>query len=326
MPFVRVAMLPSLLTLGNFTCGFVAIVLSLNAVRDHMRAEAMIVRESISAVPAQANAGAASADASPARTEASRSADKWRDSAGRFLLYACLLVFLGMIFDTLDGRVARLTGTESRFGAELDSLADVCTFGLAPAVLVATNWILALPDGKSWWGQVLFFSAGYAACAALRLARYNVETGPGDRNFFHGLPSPGAAGCLVSTSLLLRSTSFHEEWWIRLAAWTGERMNPDEAQARVLACYALFIGFLMVTRVAFIHVPNRFLSGHRHFTSLVLTVFAVVALVLQPFWVLALSFNGYAVWCLLAHGWRRFARRRPRAPLAENSAKQGTPP
>jgi len=371
MPLVRVVMLPSLLTLGNFTCGFASMVMTLHALRVHMEAEGMARvlasrQPPVYVPPAEpflarnpAGGGEDPAEAAPPGTGEASGSDsdglesvrdgtlplpqtvpagpdpamprymaKAREQSGLLMGYACLLVFLGMVFDTLDGRVARMTGTDSRFGAELDSLADVSTFGLAPAVLIASHWVLVLPEGKDWWGQVVLFAAGYAACAALRLARYNVESGTVDRNYFFGLPSPGAAGCVASTALLLRHETFHGGWWIRVAAWTGERMTPEEAQARALACYALLVGFLMVTRVAFVHVPNRYLSGQKHFMSLVLCLFAIVALVMWPYRVLAAAFNGYVAWCLLGHAWRKLFRRRwrKRRPMAAEARVDQPPP
>jgi CDP-diacylglycerol--serine O-phosphatidyltransferase len=102
-------------------------------------------------------------------------------------------VFAAMLFDTLDGRVARLTRTESAFGKEYDSLADMVSFGVAPAI-VAYQWgVVRLYEYGSVWGRVGWLAAFmYAACAALRLARFNTRTSA-DKRFFEGLPSPSAA-------------------------------------------------------------------------------------------------------------------------------------
>src|SRR6185295_6050479 len=117
---------------------------------------------------------------------------------------AAVAIFVAMIFDGLDGRVARLTHTESAFGAELDSLSDMVSFGVAPA-LVVYHW--ALKDFAAiksiavlgpWLSSKLGWVAAfvYCACAALRLARFNTTLDVGDKRFFQGLPSPAAA-CLV---------------------------------------------------------------------------------------------------------------------------------
>lgn len=104
---------------------------------------------------------------------------------------ACIAIFIAMVLDGLDGRVARMTRTTSEFGAQLDSLSDMVSFGAAPA-LVMYSW--ALHDlGK--WGWIAAFV--YCVCAALRLARFNTNIGTVDKRFFQGLPSPAAA-CLMA--------------------------------------------------------------------------------------------------------------------------------
>ncbi len=119
------------------------------------------------------------------------------DGPGRFQRAAVAIVF-GIIFDSLDGRVARLTKTQSEFGVQLDSLADLISFGVAPGVLV-WQWALS-PFG--WLGMIVTFT--YITCGALRLARFNVlaanQTGPSKH--FVGLPIPMAAAALVSLVML----------------------------------------------------------------------------------------------------------------------------
>ncbi|MGH8529460.1 MAG: CDP-alcohol phosphatidyltransferase family protein [Nevskiales bacterium] len=109
---------------------------------------------------------------------------------------AAIAVFIGMVCDMLDGRIARLTNTQSDFGKEYDSLADMCCFGLAPA-LVMYQWSLHALTDFGRYGQQIAWAAAffYAAMAALRLARFNVlaTSGKGDKRFFYGLPSPAAA-------------------------------------------------------------------------------------------------------------------------------------
>jgi CDP-diacylglycerol--serine O-phosphatidyltransferase len=103
-------------------------------------------------------------------------------------------VFAAMLFDTLDGRVARMTRTESAFGKEYDSLADMVSFGVAPAI-VAYQWGVArLYEHGAIWGRVGWLAAFlYCVCAALRLARFNMRSATQDKQFFEGLPSPSAA-------------------------------------------------------------------------------------------------------------------------------------
>jgi CDP-diacylglycerol--serine O-phosphatidyltransferase len=112
---------------------------------------------------------------------------------------AGLAVFIAMLFDGLDGRVARWTRTESPFGKEYDSLADMVAFGIAPAVLVYQWGVTRIGEyGNEWrqFGWVIAFF--YAACAALRLARFNTVTAGGDKRYFQGLPSPSAAATVAA--------------------------------------------------------------------------------------------------------------------------------
>lgn len=110
---------------------------------------------------------------------------------------ASLAIFVAMVMDMLDGRVARLMKATSQFGVEFDSLADVVSFCVAPAFLIY-SLALATLGRPAWFGAFLF-----VICGALRLARFNVYTGVTDRRFFVGLPTPAAAGVIVSTVLLV---------------------------------------------------------------------------------------------------------------------------
>jgi len=110
---------------------------------------------------------------------------------GDFTL-AAISIMVAMLWDTLDGRVARLTNTQSAFGAAYDSLSDLVSFGVAPALLV---YLWSLSDlGRIGWLAAFI----YLACAALRLARFNTQVGAADKRYFQGLPSPAAAGVIAS--------------------------------------------------------------------------------------------------------------------------------
>ncbi len=111
---------------------------------------------------------------------------------------AAIAVFVAMLLDGLDGRVARITNTSSEFGAEYDSLSDMVSFGLAPA-LVMYEWALVHMKSMGWvWAKLGWLAAFfYAASAALRLARFNIRTGSSDKRYFQGLPSPSAAALMV---------------------------------------------------------------------------------------------------------------------------------
>jgi len=113
----------------------------------------------------------------------------------------------------LDGRVARLMKATSQFGVEFDSLADVVSFGVAPAFILYSFALSELPRA-AWFGAALF-----AICGALRLARFNVQTGTADKRFFIGLPIPAAAGAAVSTVILLQGTELTR--WIQTALAVG---------------------------------------------------------------------------------------------------------
>jgi CDP-diacylglycerol---serine O-phosphatidyltransferase len=113
--------------------------------------------------------------------------------------HAGLAVFVAMIFDTLDGRIARLTRTESFFGKEYDSLADMVAFGLAPAI-VAYQWgVVRIAEYGHFWGRFGWLSCFfYAAAAAMRLARFNARAATADKRYFEGLPSPSAAAIVAA--------------------------------------------------------------------------------------------------------------------------------
>jgi len=126
--------------------------------------------------------------------------------------YAAVSVFVAMVLDSLDGRVARMTNTQTAFGAELDSIADMVSFGAAPALIVYEWALRSLPSPRIALAAAFI----YAACAALRLARFNVQIGVIDKRFFNGLPSPAAAAVVAGFVLLMDDLSIDGEdvaWW-----------------------------------------------------------------------------------------------------------------
>jgi CDP-diacylglycerol--serine O-phosphatidyltransferase len=194
---------------------------------------------------------------------------------------AAVAIFVAMVFDGLDGRVARLTRTQSPFGAEYDSLSDMVSFGAAPG-LVIYEWAL---KGMGKMGWVAAFV--YCACAALRLARFNTNLGVVDKRYFQGLPSPAAAGLIAGF------------------VWTMAAFDiePDDIQwgAWVLA---LFAGLTMVSNVKFYSGKDINLRKSVPFNVVVLIVLVVVAifyvvdnlpeLLFTLFVIYALS--GYVMW------------------------------
>jgi CDP-diacylglycerol--serine O-phosphatidyltransferase len=155
-------------------------------------------------------------------------------SQGRFTA-ACIAIFVAGILDGIDGRVARLTNTQTEFGVQYDSLADLISFGMAPA-LVMYHWALMSMklDGNTL-GKIGWLAAFlYAACAALRLARFNSQVGQVDKRWFIGLASPAAAGLMSSFV-----------WTSHELGWSGEELRYLALGVTVLA------GLLMVSRVRY---------------------------------------------------------------------------
>ena len=136
---------------------------------------------------------------------------------------AAIAMFVAMIFDGLDGRVARMTNTSTDFGVEYDSLSDMVSFGIAPAVL-AFSWMLN-EAGRVGWAAAFI----YASCAALRLARFNTQVGVVSKKYFVGLASPAAAGLVASM------------------VWSGHDMEPSLSGALLAALITAVAGLLMVS-------------------------------------------------------------------------------
>jgi CDP-diacylglycerol---serine O-phosphatidyltransferase len=187
-------------------------------------------------------------------------------------------VFAAMVFDTLDGRVARLTRTESAFGKEYDSLADMVSFGLAPAI-VAYQWgVVRLYEYGQVWGRVGWLAAFfYAVCAALRLARFNTRTSA-DKRFFEGLPSPSAAAIV---SAFIWSSS---EW-----------REPGLAGLIVAALVTATAGFLMVSSFGYNSFKQLDSEGPVRFATFLLVPLGFVLIALYPPTALMAIFGTYAL-------------------------------
>lgn len=242
----RIAILPTLLTLGNAVCGFASI---------HYASKIM-----------------------PDSTE---------ETSRVFFEISGILIFAAMVFDVLDGYVARLSKTASDFGGQLDSLCDAISFGLAPAFLLLRmchEWRQApLKHG------VVVIAALYMVCALLRLARFNLENSPDPASHkrFKGLPSPAAAGCLAALALLRAELP---NW-----AW------PDEPRVLfAIKAYAppgaLIVALLMVSRFSYPHLTKQLFRRRRHFSVVVQAVLLISVVTLLPaaslfalFWAYALS-------------------------------------
>lgn len=207
------------------------------------------------------------------------------------LLVAGVLIFGGMLFDALDGSAARMTGKESQFGAELDSLCDAITFGVAPAVIV---WRIgdnqALPLKLSWAIGVLF-----ALCVLIRLARYNVETREGDTHEnFDGLPSPAAAGTIAAFAIAMpeiaayaADDTYHERTrWIAEMVFNGSQF--------FMAALALALAYLMVSRFQYPHLFQQLIRGRRAPHQIGQAMFVLIGALVLHWMVLPLAFCYYA--------------------------------
>jgi CDP-diacylglycerol---serine O-phosphatidyltransferase len=245
--FKPVAMLPTLCTLGNTFCGFLALAKCADAVSQP-------------------------------------------DRFVEHVVMAAAMIFLAMVFDALDGKIARITNQASDFGAQLDSLTDLVTFGVAPALLTKilyehTMVAAGLPvQGK----VVLVITFLYAVCALLRLARFTIETDVDDEAHekFFGLPSPAAAGVVAATTFLIFEP--------------GSPLAEVESTTRVRLVQAMLwslpvLGLLMVSRVEYVHVVSRWFRGRRpffHLLAVLVVLFLIASAHEVAFFVV---FGGYAI-------------------------------
>lgn len=221
---------------------------------------------------------------------------------------ACWLIFLGMFFDAIDGKVARMVGGASSFGAQLDSFADMLTFGVTPAVLAK---VLIEHEGPLYDYSVnprLHFIAGavFTVMAILRLARFNLETEPDEsaHMMFKGLPSPAAAGALASTLLLylsLRNPQLENSDGTVTPLGAILHVIPEADRSAylvwflpVLALMLPTLGLLMVSRVRYLHMFSA-ITGRGQFVTLVGVVVAGFCLFVAPVLSVFAVFNGYAL-------------------------------
>ena len=194
---------------------------------------------------------------------------------GNFTI-AAISILIAMFWDTLDGRVARLTNTQSAFGAEYDSLADLVSFGLAPALLVY-QWTLYELGRFGWLAAFV-----YLACAALRLARFNTQVGIADKRYFQGLPSPAAAGVIASMI------------WLKI--WTFASFDSDVISLGYYlgAGITILCGLLMVSNIRY-YSFKEFDSKKASFRFLLIVILSLIILVSKPNIIL---FTGFFVYLL----------------------------
>ncbi|HWB19994.1 MAG TPA: phosphatidylcholine/phosphatidylserine synthase [Phycisphaerales bacterium] len=221
------------------------------------------------------------------------------------LTLAGLLVFLGMFLDSVDGSVARLMRTSSEVGAQLDSLADVVTFGVAPAFMMLqlvshyvgpagerVGSVIIGPEADTVYAKLLWaVAATYVCCTGLRLARFNVDTtSNSDHLWFSGLPSPGAAGCVASLIIM------HQHWLAAKDVSVGE---VSQTFARMVAFGIPFITLLcaltMVSNIPYVHFTNRYVQGRKSYSYVARAVVILALAVWIPQIVFALAFTVYAL-------------------------------
>ena len=210
---------------------------------------------------------------------------------GDFTL-AALLILAAMFLDGLDGRVARMTSTSSEFGREFDSLADMVSFGLTPAIVTYQWGVERLSEYGAVWGRLGWMAAFlYVAAAAFRLARFNTNILWTDRRFFQGLPSPAAAACIAA--MVWVSTQYEIDGLLALVAGIA-----------ITAALAV----LMMSRFSYLSF-KEFKPGHRvRYTHLLIIPLVIAVIMIEPPLVSFLLMVGYAASGPATWAWRRTRR------------------
>jgi CDP-diacylglycerol---serine O-phosphatidyltransferase len=275
-----IAVLPTLFTLGNLVCGFFAIVVAsrIDRPRTPLAPTAQVI-------PFQGPVGLGGFD--PADPTHNVMLSGW-------------LIFLAMIFDALDGHVARLARTSSDFGAELDSLCDVVSFGVAPGFLL----VKMCPSLTYWYPEAIWIiAAAVPVCAALRLARFNVETPENDDHLqFNGLPSPAAAGSIAGFAILF--------YTLRQETNSLASIQQLDTIMEVWVCVlALVVAALMVSRIPYPHIVNQVFRGHRSFGHIVAVVFVLVAIMVIRAYSIPILCTGFVLGPPVKFIWQRLQQR-----------------
>ena len=288
-----IAMLPTLLTLGNLYFGFLAMYYCGREMHD-------------------LGAGVSAAAVLTLKSQ------RWEALAPTYLSIAALMLVAAMICDALDGRVARLTERTSKFGEQMDSLADVVSFGAAPALMMVTlvrrelfEWTY-VPFGFERFGQAaVLIGAVFVCCTALRLARFSVEASVEEaaHRGFRGLPSPGGAGAVISLVFL------HDH----LDAPGGWVAGADVI-TKALPILTLLVALLMVSRIPYVHAVSALLR-RRPFGHAVTVLLAVPLLLLYTQQLLAVL-----AWSFVVSGPVRMLWRRRRVRLEQPQPAADSPP
>ena len=210
---------------------------------------------------------------------------------------AAIAIFVAMIADGLDGRVARLTNTQSAFGAQFDSLSDLVAFGVAPA-LVLYSWSLS-SLGKLGWLAAFIYIAG----TALRLARFNTQVS--DKRYFQGLPCPSAAGTMAG---LVWMFSVYQV--------------PGQIIAVPVAILTVFVAILMVSMVRYSSFKSVDFKGKVPFLTIVLALFVIAVIALQPAEILSVVFATYVASGPIVTLWQLRKMRRMRKKMEKRVKKK----
>ena len=265
--------LPSLATLGNAICGFGAIYVA-------------------------------------SFEPSTRTNDLWtRFFVNHHFLAAAYLVFIAMLFDALDGRLARFARHTTDFGGQLDSLADVVSFGLAPAILMLQLFHDRYPDVPPVISRTVWaIGALYASCAMIRLARFNVSNEHGEQHHFSflGLPSPGAAAVVAGWVLMQQDLQEGSEW-----GRIGHKPLEPVADllAAILPALVLVCGLLMVSAIRYPHLVNRYLRGRRSIGRLLAVLVGILLLVVVHRYTLGVFCLVYALLGPVSVAYARVRRR-----------------
>lgn len=233
-PLKSMVALPTLVTLGNTFCGFLATTYLVQAALHYGASETVL--------------GA-------------------RDDAHAYLVRSVWAMLLAMVFDFMDGKVARLTGSESKFGVQIDSLSDCLSFGLVPALMFK---ILAEYEFSMSPKGALVLACFYLFGAVLRLARFNLEAEieNDDHMSFKGLPSPAAAAGVASIVYLYASRRYGNDW--------------DDAIGASFPWIVTTLGILMWTKLPYIHFANTLLTEKRHPWQLLAIIGGIAVVAIEP--------------------------------------------
>jgi CDP-diacylglycerol--serine O-phosphatidyltransferase len=209
---------------------------------------------------------------------------------------AAIAVFVAALLDGMDGRVARLTNTQTEFGVQYDSLSDLVSFGLAPALVMYTWSLSSLKDYGPTWGKIGWAGAFiYAACAALRLARFNTQVGVVDKRYFQGLASPAAAAVCMSF------------------VWTMDKFGILGAEVPFLTLVmAVLVGLLMVSNFRYYSFKSLPMGDRVPFLWVLIGVLVLVPFFIDPPRVLFVVFTLYLLSGPVMTLWGRATRRRRR--------------